>query len=182
MFNGYVSKLLSLIAVLLALCISSCNQERSGRWLVNGKPVSDSANAKVKKGFGGHLIIVEDPTAFAETWDKPDFPNTDTVKKVHRHQIGGFILFAGCTPDPHDKCDVVANYTLINPEGVVRGEEESLVWNKEAPPKENTQRSLGALLIEMGVNDVPGLYTVRAVVKDRNAGTAVELEESFELN
>jgi hypothetical protein len=173
---------LCLAFLMFTLLSSSCASER-GRWLTNGMPIGDEANTKALHGFGAQLIIVDDPKAFVEMWDKPDFPHTDTLKQLRRnHQAGAFVLFAGCTPSSEGKCDVVADYNLLGPNGNVRGaSSDSIVWNQLAPPKENTQRSLGALLIELGTVDPDGTYTVKAVVRDRNAKTALDLEDTFEL-
>ena len=169
--------------VVLVLALSACAQPKSRRWKSNTQPVSDTADRKAKNGFGGALIVVDDPRSFMEMWSKPDFPDFDTVKIAKRNStIGAFIMFAGCKPGKDGKCDTVVDYSLIGPKGNTLGESlDQVIWNDIPPPVENTHVSKACLTITFTDNNLAGEYKVKAVVKDRNADVTFELENSFQL-
>jgi hypothetical protein len=59
----------------------------SAQWQKGNEKVEDTPERKSVNGFGGHLIIVEDPKGFIEEWSKPDTPNIKPVTDVKRGVI-----------------------------------------------------------------------------------------------
>ncbi len=171
-----------LLFVILAYA-PSCAQKKAGSWLMNGIPATDSPDHKTVNGFGGVIIVVRDPKAFVEMWNKPDFPDFDTVKDVGPSiQIGTFVMFAGCKPGSNGKCDTTVDYSLIDPAGKVsQTPPDQVIWNEVPPPKQNTHISKASMVLKFRESDQRGTYTVKAVVHDKNADISFELETKFEL-
>lgn len=72
----------------------------SGQWRKGDERVEDAPDRKSVNGFGGHLIIVENPHEFIEQWLKPEAPKINSATNVKRGNLfGAFVLFAGCKPD-----------------------------------------------------------------------------------
>lgn len=139
---------------------------------------------KVVKGFGGFLLVVKDPQAFIEEWQKPETPNITPVKNIDRGVlIGAFVLFGGCKTDEQRRCNTEVDYTLYKPDGSVYAERKNQpLWKDEAPPAANTQLSKAILGIRFEKEDPSGVYKVKAKVSDLNAQITFELETVVRLN
>ena len=74
----------ALIAVVLLT--SSVAQ---AQWKKDGKPIEDSADRKSVGAFGGHLLVVREPKAFIENWQKPEPPRINPVTEVQRGELLG---------------------------------------------------------------------------------------------
>jgi hypothetical protein len=128
----------------------------SAQWQKGNEKVEDTPERKSVNGFGGHLIIVEDPKGFIEEWSKPDTPNIKPVTDVKRG--------------------------VIRPDGNVYAErKEQPLWKEQASPAQNIQLSRAILGIRIEPKDPSGEYKVRAKVSDRNAGITFELETKFRV-
>ncbi len=143
----------------------------------------DTADRKSVNGFGGHLLIVENPRAFLEEWKKPETPKIKIVTDVkHGDLLGAFVLFAGCKPDAQGVCNSEVDYVVYKPDGSLYAERKSQpLWKDEAPPAANIHLSKSILGIRMEEKDPAGEYTVKAKVSDLNAGIYLELEARFRL-
>jgi len=174
---------ITIFVLIILCCFCSCTQSRAGKWKSNDIPITDTNDQKAKDGFGAAIIVVKDPKSFVEMWNKPDFPDFDTVHDVQRSdQIGAFIMFAGCKPGTNNKCDVRVDYSLINPDGKAIGDSlDQVVWNDDPPPPSNTHISKASMVLEFKDSNKPGEYKVRAVVRDTNAAITLRLETQFQL-
>ena len=149
----------------------------------NKDSAPDTPDRKALNGFGGHLIVVEDPRGFIREWMKPETPKINPAKEVKRgDSIGAFVLFAGCKPDSHDICKSEVDYTVYRPDGTVFVERKSLpLWDLQAPPAPIIQLGKAILAFKLGPNDGDGVYRVKARVSDLNANVTLELETEFRL-
>src|ERR1700687_5360216 len=76
------------------------------QWKQNDGRAGDAPDQKALNGFGGHLIVVENPREFIQEWLKPDTPNIKSATDVKRgDSIGAFVLFAGCKQDAQGVCN-----------------------------------------------------------------------------
>ena len=153
------------------------------QWEINGKPVADSADHKSVNGFGGQLLVVENPQAFIKEWLKPETPNIKVATEVKRGEIyGAFVLFAGCNPDAKGVCNAEVDYMLYKPDGSLYAERKrEPLWKEQAPPAANTQLSSAILGFRIEPKDPAGEYTVKARVSDLNAQISFELEAKFRV-
>ena len=169
--------------ILAVLTIILMNAMVSAQWKKGDEKVGDTSERKSVNGFGGHLIIVEDPKGFIEEWSKPKTPNIKLATDVKRGEvIGAFVLFAGCKPDSEGVCNSEVDYVVLKPDGNLYAERKGQpLWKEQAPPAQNIQLSRAILGIRMEPNDPAGEYKVRAKVSDLNAGITFELETKFRL-
>ena len=173
-------KIVSLIIFILLIVASSS----SAQWKKGNERVEDAPNRKSVNGFGGHLIVVENPREFIEEWMKPETPQIKTATNVKRGVVlGAFVLFAGCKPDAQGVCNSEVDYTIYRPDGSLRDERKGQpLWKEQAPPSQNTQLSSAILGFRLEKDDPPGEYKVKAKVSDLNADVSIELETKFLLN
>jgi len=155
----------------------------TAQWKKEDQRTPDTADRKSVNGFGAHLIIVENPQAFIEEWQKPETPKIDPVSEVKRGVLmGAFVLFAGCKPDAQGRCNAEVDYSVYSPDGTSYAERKNQpLWNEAAPPKTVIQLSRAILGVRMEQNDPVGDYKVKAKVKDLNAQISFELETKFRL-
>jgi len=134
-------------------------------------------------GFGGHLIVVENPREFIQQWLKPEPPRIKSVSDVKRGEaIGAFVLFAGCKPDAQGACNSEVDYVIYKPDGSVYVERKKLpLWKEQVPPSTNIQLSKAILGLHFGNDEPAGQYKVIAKVSDLNANISFELETKFRL-
>jgi hypothetical protein len=153
------------------------------QWKGNNEPVGDAPDRKAVNGFGGHLIVVENPRAFIQEWMKPETPKIKSATDVKRgDSIGAFVLFAGCKPDSQGICKSEVDYTVYKPDGTIFAERKSLpLWDLQAPPAPIIQLGKAILAFQLRENDPEGEYRVKAKVSDLNANVSFELETKFRL-
>lgn len=167
----------------LVVLLLFCSGIASAQWKKEGERLADTADRKEVNGFGGQLLIVEDPKAFIEEWQKPETPNITPVTTAKRGIIlGAFVLFAGCKPDAQGKCNSEVDYALYYPDGSLYAERKAQpLWKEKPPPATNIQLSNAILGIRMEEKDASGEYVVKAKVSDLNAKISFELETKFRL-
>src|SRR5258708_2789447 len=153
------------------------------QWKGNNEPLGDAPDRKAVNGFGGHLIVVENPRAFIQEWMKPETPKIKSATDVKRgDSIGAFVLFAGCKPDSQGICKSEVDYTVYKPDGTIFAERKSLpLWDLQAPPAPIIQLGKAILAFQLRENDPEGEYKVKAKVSDLNANVSFELETKFRL-
>jgi hypothetical protein len=172
-------KIVSLIIFLLLIVASSSYAQ----WKKGNERVEDASDRKSVNGFGGHLIVVENPREFIEEWIKLETPQIKTATNVKRGVVlGAFVLFAGCKPDGQGVCNSEVDYTIYRPDGSLRDERKGQpLWKEQAPPAQNIQLSSAILAFRLEKNDPPGEYKVKAKLSDLNADVSIELETKFLL-
>jgi hypothetical protein len=153
------------------------------QWKQNDKPAADAPDRKEVNGFGGHLIVVENPREFIQEWLKPETPKIKSATDVKRgDSIGAFVLFAGCKTDAQGVCNSEVDYTVYKPDGSIFAErKEQPLWKEQAPPAPNIQLGRAILAFRLGKDDPAGEYKVKAKVSDPNANISFELETKFRL-
>jgi hypothetical protein len=149
-----------IVAILFVVFLAS--SPAFSQWTGNKEPAPDTPDRKALNGFGGHLIVVEDPRGFIQEWMEPETPKIKSVKDVKRgDSIGAFVLFAGCKPDSQGICKSEVDYTVYKPDGTVFVERKSLpLWDLQAPPAPIIQIGKAILAFKLWPNDVYGEYKV----------------------
>ena len=171
-------KTLAAIAVILIASSVAHTQ-----WKKDGKPVEDTPDRKSVGAFGAQLLVVRNPRAFIEDWQKPEMPQIDPVTIVQRGELlGAFVLFAGCKTDAQGTCNSEVDYFLYKPDGSLYAEMKGQpLWKEKAPPAPNMQLSRAILGIRLEKDDAAGEYTIKAKVSDLNAAISFELETKIRL-
>ena len=175
-------KVLGVLALTL-LWTSLASGQRPGQWLADGKPTADSDWSKASNGFGAQLIVVGDPKAFLEMWNKPEQPDIKVADSVVRgQQFGGFILFAGCKAGSDGNCNTTVDFSILGPDGKVMARRLNQVVYSEAELDRKTTY-LGKAILGMRLSDASSLgrYTIIATVSDKNAPATLELKTTVEL-
>ena len=172
-------KLTTALLMLLLLGVGAA----TAQWKKGDERIADSSDRKSVDGFGGHLIIVKDPRAFIEEWQKPQMPKIDIAKEAKRGPVfGAFVLFAGCKPDAQGVCNAEVDYAVYKPDGSLYAEQKGQpLWKDEAPPAQNIQLSRAILAIRFEDKDPAGDYKVTAKVSDLNAHVSFDLETKITL-
>ena len=168
-------------AILLLLFVAG--SPTSGQWKKGGERAGDAPDRKAVGGFGGHLIVVENPRGFVREWLKPETPQIKSATDVRRGEsVGAFVLFAGCKQDARGVCNSEVDYTIYKPDGSVYVERKGQpLWKEQAPPAPNIQLGRAILAFSMRKGDPAGEYKVKAKVSDLNADISFELETKFRL-
>lgn len=162
------------------------NGASSGQWLEDSKKSAEKEWMKSDRGFGAMLLFSDNPQQFLDNWEKPTagvkLPTTESAPRGK--PCGAFVVFAGCGADARGLADVVADLTVIKPDGKVYGEQKGVeVWQKKPAPQGKTlQLGVGQLGIVIEPNDPTGTYEIRAKVNDRVKGVMLELKRKFSVS
>ena len=172
-------KTLAAAFVVILLTISVVQAQ----WKEGGKPVKDAPDRKSVGAFGGHLLVVRNPRAFIENWQKPETPKLEIVTTVRRGELlGAFVIFAGCKADAQDTCNSEVDYFVYRPDGSLYAERKGQpLWKEKPPPSPNIQLGRAILGVRMEKGDPAGEYKIKAKVSDLNADISFELETKIRL-
>jgi hypothetical protein len=153
------------------------------QWKSDGKLANDEPNRKTIKGFGGQLLVVQDPRKFIEMWKKPETPQFESAKQVgFDESIGILVLFAGCKEGEKGACNTEVDYTVYKPDGSIFAERKKQpLWKEMGPPRKNTQLGRAILPFRMVKDNPSGKYKVKAKISDLNADISFDLETQFSL-
>jgi len=171
------------ICAALVMLLFLCSGIASAQWKKDNALMPDTPDRKSVGEFGGNLLVVEDPRAFVEEWQKPETPKINPAKEAKRgDRLGAFVLFAGCKPDAQGNCNSEVDYAVYKPDGSLYAERKAQpLWKEKAPPPPIIQLSSAILVIRLEKDDPLGDYVVRAKVSDLNAQISFELETKFRL-
>jgi hypothetical protein len=166
--------LTSLFVLLVATPASS--QWRQGNELAGDTPVRKFVN-----GFGGNLIVVEDPNKFVQDWQKPETPKITLATEVKRGvTVGVMVLFAGCKADARGDCNADVDYLIYKPDGTIYTDQKGQpLWHDAAPPSPIIQLGRAILGLRLAASDPIGEYRIKAKLTDHNANISFELETKF---
>jgi hypothetical protein len=90
------------------------------------------------------------------------------------------ILFSGCRPSGNGNCDVAAELSITGPDGNAYGETFSgPVWQGPPGPQYSLQLGQSGMGFVLDPGDKLGVYTLRATVTDRVAGTIVAVQQAI---
>jgi hypothetical protein len=140
---------------------------------------------KVKQGFGATLLLSDKPQQFLDDWNKPgevaDVRTSDSASRGN--PCVAFILFTGCGADKQGMADVVADISVLSPDGKVLGQKKAveICQKRPAPPEKQLQLGVGNLGIVLDANDPAGTYEFHAKVSDRVKGVVLELKAQFSV-
>ncbi|MDT4966871.1 MAG: hypothetical protein QOJ64_1608 [Acidobacteriota bacterium] len=153
------------------------------QWRQNDKRAGNAPDRKEVSGFGGHLIVVENPRDFIQEWLRPETPKIKSATVVKRGEsIGAFVLFAGCKTDTQGMCNSEVDYTIYRSDGRIFAERKRQpLWKEQSPPAPIIQLGRAILAFQLGKDDSSGEYKVKAKVSDLNANISFELETKFRL-
>jgi len=158
----------------------------SGQWQVGGKKAADKDWVKSNQGFGAVLLFFDNPQQFLNDWDKPTSGVKASVSESapRGKACGAFIVFSGCGEDKQGLADVVADMTVIKPDGKTYAEKKDVeVWQKKPAPKgKKLELSAGGLGIIIQADDPEGTYEIRAKVYDHVKGVVLELKRKFSVS
>jgi hypothetical protein len=179
MFGGTIMKIIGTAFFFILIIVAPAFSQ----WKQNDKSATDAPDHKAVNGFGGHLIVVENPRGFIQEWLKPQTPKIKSAKDVKRGEvIGVLVLFAGCKTDSQGGCNSEVDYIIYRPDGRIFTEQKGQpLWKEQAPPAPNIQLGKAILAFRLGNNDPAGEYKVKAKVFDLNAIVSFELETKFRL-
>lgn len=176
-------KIAKLLLIFLLPIVGISAQEKSGRWLVDGKPAEDSEWSKAKNGFGAQLIVVGDPRAFMEMWNRPEQPNIQPAKTVtQEQQFGAFIIYVNCRAGKDGNCNATVDFTVLGPNGKEVAERPNqIIWN--GPPMDSKTMYMGKAVLGLRLSErnSPGKYKIFATVSDKNAAASFDLSYEVEL-
>ena len=79
--------------------------------------------------------------------------------------------------------NVSVTFSLLDPaNNIIKKTDELEVWmHKPSPQKQDLELSVQYLSVKIGKKDSSGLYTVKALVNDKNSGRKLSLEKKFEV-
>ena len=167
----------------LVLLLFFCSGIASAQWKKDNERLPDTPDRKSVGEFGGNLLVVKNPRAFIEEWQKPETPNITPASTAKRGDLlGAFVLFARCKPDAQGNCNSEVDYAVYKPDGSLYAERKAQpLWKEAPPPGTNIQLSKAILGIRIEEKDPAGEYVVKATVSDLNLQVSFELEAKFRV-
>lgn len=132
--------------------------------------------------FGAQLVLTPDETQFVRAWSESgaalNLPATDSVRRGSSVTV--MLVFQGCTPDRSGLCDVVADFSLLAPDGAFIPGGTGLLWSREPRPG---QLHLGnaSMGVSFDMTDRIGQYKVIATVKDKVSGQTLNLGSALQV-
>ncbi len=143
---------------------------------------------KAEQGFGAMLFFSDKPQQFVDDWSKPG--ETANVAASCSHSVArgtpcvAFIVFTGCGADKQGLADVVADISMLTPDGKVIGERKGveICQKRPAPPDKQLQLGVGNLGMVLQPNDPLGTYEIHAKVSDRVKGVSLALKKKFSVD
>ena len=141
---------------------------------------------KEEQGFGATLFFSNKPQQFLDDWNKPAaVVNVQMSDSASRGKpCAAFIAFTGCGADKQGLADVVADISMLAPDGKVLGEKKAveICQKRPAPADKQLQLGVGNLGMVIAPNDPAGTYEIRAKVSDRVKGVVLELKTTFSVD
>ncbi len=141
---------------------------------------------QAEQGFRAILFFSDNPQQFLDDWNKP--AATAEVRMSGSASRGkpcvAFIVFSGCGADKQGLADVVADISMLTPDGKVLGARKAveICQKRPAPPDEQQQLGVGNLGMVIEPNDPAGTYEIHAKVSDRVKGVVLELKTKFSVD
>lgn len=149
----------------------------------SGKTVADQDDMKSSENFIAHLILTTKEDLLLKNWQTPSHTvKVDTSKEVERNKpISSFIIFGGCKVDSKGNCNLVAKFTIYQPDGKTYADiPETEVWvDKPVPPNRNIELGLAHINLVVEDGEPLGKYNVEAIITDKNDGKSVILHSHF---
>lgn len=146
-----------------------------------GKAIPNSKDSKVRDGFGAQFFITADSTIF-DRWERPS--EGFSITRMKKIEIGKnffpSIIFHNPKRDRSGRVRVSYILKVYKPNGDLYFEEYILAWDG-MPRHSGMELNQGYITVSMEKSDPLGVYNVKALVRDENSMTDLELETDFEL-
>ncbi len=173
-----MKKILLLIATCLPLLAHSS-------WIdKNGKAIPETESMRSDREFGAQIVLTSDEKGFRETWYSSKTPPTlNATKSVRKGEsVSAMIIFSGCTPNRSGVCEVMGEFSVIEPDGSPHPAGETRLWS--AGPQRAGLLLLGdsSVSVGFGPTDQQGKYKIAAIVKDKVSGRTVSIATGFDLS
>ena len=132
------------------------------------------------------ILVTAEPEKVFHPTKGPDgkYSQAQPVKVAPRGQtISALVFFKDCKPDAAGNCNVDVDLLGVTPSGALfKNQRGAELWrNKPAPHAGITQLGAPHMKITIEPGDPAGVYRVTAVAHDRNGGTEVKAEATFEV-
>ncbi len=151
----------------------------------NKQLVTDKSWAKTKGDFEATLFFTDKPNELFAKWDQStEGVDIDMIEEIKRNiPVTALIMFSNCAQDAKGMANVTVKFTVYSPEGnIYIKTEEMEVWtNKLAPPEQVPELSVNHLQFTFKNKSAMELYTVKAIVYDKNSDTKIELERKLKV-
>lgn len=141
------------------------------------KPAAKAAKAP-RNELGAQLVLTPDAAAFVKTWNDAhgQAPQLDTTDSVARGgSVSAMLIFNGCAADKAGKCDLVAEFVLLTPDGKTLPLAAGTVWN-DVVPNGRIQLGKRSATLRFDAKDAAGAYTIKATLTDRVSKRTVTLQ------
>jgi hypothetical protein len=146
-------------------------------------PDSEWSKPKPENRFTAVLMLSDRPDDVLRGWatqaDSISVREVDTITRGV--PIVAFVFFTGCRPDGDGLCDASADFTILRPDGsVYESFSDRDLWKRKPAPPDGTLRlSAEYVGVVIESDDPLGTYEVRVSLHDLNAGTTLELRQTF---
>jgi hypothetical protein len=165
------------VSLLCVALLVACADVHRAPGAGSGSIVRENGTLKVM------LFLTDDLDELQKQWAQPAPP---TLKPINTARIGesvfAVLVFTGCAPDGSGLCQLVADYTVTDPQGKPFNDRERPVCLGKPPPQSGLL-ALGEETPSVTVALGPaGEYTVHVVVHDRVNGAEVDLSTSFVIH
>lgn len=107
-------------------------------------------------------------------------PVSRVSEAVRGDVVAAVILFSGCASDGVGRCNTLADFRVLRPDGSVYAEHaDAIVWRQAPVDGSGLQLSQAHLAFEIEPEDPVGVYEIHATVRDLIAGKSVALVQTL---
>ena len=155
----------------------------STQWTENGKPVASKPNMNLANGFGVMLCLTDNP-AVIDGRGGQGTANLTMLTKAHRGvPINAVLLLSGPGLDASGAADVVFDIVIHKPDGTIFAEtKDAVCWKgKYDVSARSLQLSKGRMAFQINPGDLPGIYSVDVMVRDRVKNVELPVRATFEV-
>lgn len=155
------------------------------RGMEKEQSVTNKSWAKTKGDFEATLFFTDKPNELFAKWDQSiEGVDIDMIEEVGRNiPVTALIMFSNCASNAKGMANVTVKFTVYAPEGNIytKTEEIEVLSNKFVPPKQTPELSVNFLQLKFKNKSTAGIYTVKALVHDKNSNTKIELERKLKV-
>jgi len=129
------------------------------------------------------LVVTDKEAEALKNWGTPSqtvyFPTADTIER--NKIITAFVVFAGCSVDAENNCNLVMQITIIQPDGAIYSKLPiAEVWSdKPAPRGKNLGLGVDYMRIIIEPDELLGKYKIIANIMDKISGDSLVLTSTF---
>lgn len=142
-----------------------------------GKPLAETESMRSAGDFGVQIILSADEDQLRRTWNSsktpPRLTTTNTVRSGQ--SVSAMLIFGGCAPNVGGVCDVVAEFTVQNPDGSKTPAGGGPVWSEKPMPPRILQLGQASMKIGFDKGDPVGEYKIVANVRDKVSGQTLSV-------